>query len=115
MDDNKIPYHFSSRPYQQPFIRAVTASIRNESKIRYFMQVWHRRSGKDKVDIADCVPRRLIQDPCLVKVVYPTLTMGRDNLWNGIGGDGFRYREHIPAGLRAGEANETRMEIPCLL
>ena len=112
MDKPEIPFHFESREYQKPFIHAVDAAIHGESKIRYFLQIWHRRSGKDKVDIADCAPRRLIQDPCLVKFVYPTLTMGRDNLWNGIGGDGFRYREHIPAGLRVGEPNETRMEIP---
>ncbi len=112
MDENKIPYHFLSREYQRPFIRAVNESIKGRSKIRNFLQIWHRRSGKDKTDIADCAPRMLIQSPCLVKFVYPTLTMGRDNLWNGIGGDGFRYRAHIPDGLRAGEANETRMEIP---
>lgn len=111
MDENKIPYHFDSRPYQQPFIRAVNDAIKKKSQKRYFYQIWHRRSGKDKTDIADCVPRRLIQDPCLVKVVYPTLVMGRENLWDGIGGDGFRYRDHIPEGLRIGQPNETMMKI----
>lgn len=116
MDENAlnidIPFHFDSRPYQEPFVRAVNDAIKGKSKIRYFMQIWHRRSGKDKTDIADPVPRRLIQDACLVKFVYPTLSMGRENLWNGIGGDGFRYREHIAEGMRNGEPNETRMEIP---
>lgn len=60
------------------------------------------------------VPRRLIKDPCLVKVVYPTLGMGRNNLWEGIGSDGFRYREHIPPFIRAGAPNETRMSIPVI-
>lgn len=111
MDEQKIPYHFESRPYQQPFIRAVDDAIKGRSKVRYFYQVWHRRSGKDKTDIADCVPRRLIQDPCLVKFVYPTLVMGRENLWDGIGGDGFKYKDHIPEGLRVGKPNETMMKI----
>lgn len=111
MDANKIPYHFDSREYQRPFIRAVNDSIKGKSKVRYFYQVWHRRSGKDKTDIADCVPRRLIQDPCLVKMIYPTLVMGRENLWDGIGGDGFRYRDHIPQGIRIGHANETTMKM----
>lgn len=114
MDGNKIPYHFDSREYQRPFIRAVTASIRGESPIRYFYQIWHRRSGKDKVNIADSVPRRLAKDPCLVKYVYPTLVMGRENLWDAIGGDGFRYRDHLPEGIRAGHPNETTMKIPII-
>lgn len=110
--ETHFPFHFESRDYQRPFIRAVNDAIKGRSPIRYFLQVWHRRSGKDKTDIADPAPRRLIQDPCLVKFVYPTLKMGRDNLWNGIGGDGFRYRDHIDKTMRTGDPNETRMEIP---
>jgi len=111
-DDYILPYHFVARDYQVPFLRKVEASINGESQVRYFMHIWHRRSGKDKVGIADCVPRRLIKDPCLVKFVYPTLVMGRENLWDGIGGDGFRYREHIPRFIRDGHMNETTMKIP---
>ena len=53
-----------------------------------------------------------MQDPCLVKFVYPTLVMGRENLWDGIGLDGFRFREHIPSEMRKGVPNETTMKIP---
>lgn len=112
MDDRVIPYHFSARPYQIPFLRAVEASMLGKSPVRNFLQIWHRRSGKDKTNIADVVPRRLGFDPCLVKFVYPTLVMGRENLWDGIGGDGFRYIEHIPLWMRDGTANETTMKIP---
>lgn len=70
------------------------------------------RSGKDKTNIADVVPRRLIKDVGLVKYVYPTLVMGRDNLWDGMGLDGFKYIEHIPDFIRAGQPNSTRMTIP---
>lgn len=107
-----IPYHFKAREYQVPFLTEVEKAINGESQIRYFMQIWHRRSGKDKTDIADVAPRRLIKSPALVKYVYPTLIMGRDNLWDGIGKDGFRYREHIPPFIRADQPNETRMTIP---
>lgn len=69
------------------------------------------RSGKDKTDIADVIPRRLVKDPCLVKAVYPTLVMGRQNLWEGMGKDGFRYREHIPEFIREGKPNDTTMKI----
>lgn len=107
-----IPHHFTPRPYQIPFLRAVQASVDGESKIRNFMQIWHRRAGKDKTNIADTIPGRLIKDPCLVKFVYPTLVMGRENLWDGMGSDGFRYIEHLPEEIRAGKPNETVMKIP---
>lgn len=68
-------------------------------------------SGKDKCNIADIVPRRLLLSPTLVKYVYPTLVMGRDNLWDGMGSDGFRYLNHIPDEIRSGVANKTRMTV----
>lgn len=112
MDEKTIPFHFNAREYQVPFLDAVESAIDGTSKVRYFLQIWHRRSGKDKTNIADIAPRRLIRDPVLVKYVYPTLKMGRENMWEALGGDGFRYREHIPPFIRAGEPNETRMAIP---
>lgn len=112
MTNVNLPHHFIARDYQVPFLRAVEKAIRKESDIRYFFQVWHRRSGKDKTNIADVVPRQLIQFPCLVKYVYPTLVMGRDNMWDGIGSDGFKYMNHIPESIRAGSANEGRMKVP---
>lgn len=111
-EDTTIPFHFKARDYQVEFLREVEKAINGESKKRYFYQVWHRRSGKDKTNIADVAPRRLMKDPCLVKYVFPTLVMGRENLWDGMGKDGFRYREHIPDFLRAGKPNETLMKIP---
>lgn len=106
-----IPHNFRARTYQVPFLREVEKAINGESEKRFFYQIWHRRSGKDKTNIADVVPRRLIKDPCLVKYVYPTLVMGRDNLWDGLDGDGFKFINHIPKEIRSGEANETRMTI----
>lgn len=107
----KIPYNFVARQYQQEFLWEVQKAIEGKSEKRFFYQIWHRRSGKDKVDIADVAPRRLIRDPCLVKYVYPTLVMGRDNLWDGIGSDGFRYLNHIPEAFRVGKPNQSRMTI----
>ncbi len=112
METKSLPYNFEPRDYQIPFLEAVEASVHGESPIRYFYQLWHRRSGKDKVNIAEVVPRRLLLSPCLVRFVYPTLVMGRDYLWDGMGSDGFRFIEHIPDFVRAGQANQTRMTIP---
>jgi len=109
--DVLIPHNFVARDYQVPFLREVEKAINGESKKRFFYQVWHRRSGKDKTNIADVVPRRLLKSPSLVKYVYPTLIMGRDNLWNGIGKDGYKFIDHIPDRIVIGEKNETRMTI----
>lgn len=112
MDEQKIPYHFHARPYQVPFLLEIQRAIEGRSQKRFFYIIWHRRSGKDKVNIADVAPRKLISEPCLVKYIYPTLVMGRENLWDGIGSDGFRYREHIAEFMRSGPPNETTMKIP---
>lgn len=107
----KIPYNFTPREYQIPFLEEVDKAIDGKSDKRYFLQIWHRRSGKDKVNIAFNAPMRLVKDRCLVKYVYPTLVMGRENLWDGIDGNGFRYMDHIPDFIRKGSGNETVMKI----
>ena len=112
--ENEIPYHFEARDYQIPFLREAEKAVEGKSAVRYFMQIWHRRSGKDKVNIADVIPGRLIKDPTLIKFVYPTLVMGRDNLWEGIGSDGFKFIDHIPEFIRTGQANQSRMTIPII-
>lgn len=114
MSDTEIPFNFTPRKYQDAFLEQVELAMDKKSNKRYFMQIWHRRSGKDKVNIADVVPKRLIQDPTLIKYVLPTLVMGRDNLWEGIGSDGFKYLDHIPSFIRAGDPNNTRMTVPIL-
>ena len=40
-----LPLHFDPRPYQLPILRAV------DNGYRRIVQLWHRRSGKDKTDI----------------------------------------------------------------
>jgi len=107
-----IPHNFVARDYQINFLSEVEKALIGKSEKRFFYQIWHRRAGKDRSNIADTVPRRLVQSPCLVKYVYPTLVMGRDNLWDGIGADGFRYINHLPEEIRAGQANQSRMTIP---
>ena len=111
LNDNVIPFHFKARPYQIPALREIEKAIDGESNKRFFYLIWHRRSGKDKTCIADVAPSQLIKEPSLVKYIYPTLIQGRENLWDGIGGDGFRYREHIAPFIRGGEPNETLMKI----
>lgn len=112
-EENKIeiPHNYTPRDYQRPFLWEVRKAMLGQSEKKFFYQIWHRRSGKDKSNIADIVPRRLFQDPCLVKYVLPTLKMGRDNLWDGMGKDGFKFMNHIPEEMQIGQPNETRMTI----
>ena len=106
-----IPYNFTARDYQIPFLHEVEKSIKGESDIRYFYQIWHRRSGKDKSNMADTIPRRLIKDPCQVKYIYPTSVMGRGHLWEALDREGFRFINHIPQEIRVSDPNDTRMII----
>lgn len=106
-----IPHKFIARDYQVPFLREVERAIAGKSDKRFFYIIWHRRAGKDLSCISDIAPRRLIKDNCLVKYVYPTSIMGRDNLWTGMDKGGFKFIDHIPNELRVGDQNETRMMI----
>lgn len=107
----QIPHNFSPREYQLPFLREVEAAIDGRSTKRFFYQIWHRRSGKDKTNIAAIAPKRLIREPCLVKYIFPSLVMGRKNLWDGIDGTGFKYIDHIPEEIRFGKPNQTEMKV----
>jgi phage terminase large subunit len=109
-----MPYDFSARDYQRNFLREVERALAGKSDTRYFVQVWHRRSGKDKTNIADVAPRALLMRQQLVKYVYPTLVMGRQNLWETIGSDGKPFLKHIPDEIRKGDPNNTRMTIPII-
>lgn len=106
-----LPHNFVARDYQVPFLFEVQKARMGLSEKRYFMQIWHRRSGKDKTNIADIIPKQLVKEPGLVKYVYPTLVMARDNLWMGIGSDGYKYLDHIPKELHKNDPNNTRMTI----
>lgn len=110
-DTFRLPYNFKARDYQTNFLKEIDKALSGQSEKRYFVQIWHRRAGKDKTNIAYVVPQALLRSPTLVKYVYPTLVMGRDNLWDGIGGDGFKYIDHIPPEIRKGKPNNTRMTI----
>lgn len=106
-----IPFNFKPRDYQLEFLREVQKALQGKSQKRFFYQIWHRRSGKDKTNMAAVVPLKLIQEACLVKYVFPTMTMGRKNIWDGLDGGGFKYIDHIPTEIRHGTPNQTEMKI----
>ena len=88
-----IPHQFSPRPYQTPLLQA------RERGILRLIQVWHRRSGKDKTDI-NLMAREMVETVAPYFYIFPTYTQGKKILWDGMDRDGFRFMNHIPKELR---------------
>ena len=89
----ELPYKFAPWPHQEAIFRAFYA----EGK-RRFCEVWHRRSGKDKVFL------NLLIDQMSQRVgnychVFPQRNRARRIIWQGIDADGMRYTDHFPAPL----------------
>ena len=99
-----LPYKFEPRWYQLPVLKAF------DSGIKRILQLWHRRSGKDKLDL-NIVIREMAETVGMYYYLYPTYAQGKKALWDGIGKDGFRYIEHFPKDLIEGKPNETEMKI----
>jgi len=99
-----LPYHFEPRSYQLPVLQAF------DNGYNRIIQLWHRRSGKDKVDI-NITAREMQKKLGIYYYFYPTYTQGKKALWDGIGKDGFKYIEHFPKELLDGKPNDTEMKI----
>ena len=99
-----LPYNFEPREYQLDLLRAF------DSGYKRLIQLWHRRSGKDKTDI-NIIAREMQKNVGVYYYFYPTYSQGKKALWEGIGKDGFRYIEHFPKSLLDGKPNETEMKI----
>jgi hypothetical protein len=67
--------------------------------------VWHRRAGKDKTFLNHCV-KRMFERVGTYYYYFPTATMGRKILWDGIDKDGSRFIDHFPAELRDNVNNQ---------
>lgn len=99
-----LPYKFDPRPYQLPFLRAF-----DSGKYDRFIQLWHRRSGKDKLDL-NLVAREMQKHVGIYYYFYPTYSQGKKALWSNIGKDGVPYIDHFPTEL-VDSKNETEMRI----
>lgn len=99
-----LPYKFEPRWYQLPILEAFDKGIRR------ILQLWHRRSGKDKLDL-NIVIREMAEIVGMYYYFYPTYAQGKKALWDGIGKDGLRYIEHFPKELVEGKPNDTEMKV----
>jgi len=89
----KLPHNFTPRPYQLPFLHAMET----EKKLRACC-VWHRRAGKDKTFVNFLIPQ-MLQRKGAYNYYFPTASMGRDILWDGMDKSGFRFMDHFPPEL----------------
>src|SRR3990167_3613668 len=99
-----LPHQFEPREYQLPLLEAF------DSGYRRLLQLWHRRSGKDRTDV-NIVAREIQKEIGAYYYFYPTYAQGKKALWEGIGNDGFRYINHFPEPLVDGKPNDTEMKI----
>lgn len=88
----KIPYNFTPRKYQIPFLRAWDSGIK-----RLFI-VWHRRSGKDKTVIANLI-KRMMERKGTYYYTLPTYSQARKIVWLGADKEGFKFLDHFPKEL----------------
>lgn len=99
-----IPYNYTPRDYQLPFLRAMDNGVRNA------IQVWHRRTGKDKTDLNFTI-KEMMKRVGNYFYVYPTYAQGKKAMWDNIGKDGFPFLGHFPKEILAGPPNQTEMKI----
>lgn len=98
-----IPYKFTPRFYQIPFLGAVAQGIKRAIK------VWPRRHGKDKTDFNALIIEALKRTGNYF-YVFPTYSQGKKALWLNIDKDGFRTLDHCPPEIRK-SLNHSEMRI----
>lgn len=99
-----LPHKFEPRVYQLPILKAFDEGYRR------IIQLWHRRSGKDKLDL-NLVAREMANNVGIYYYFFPTYAQGKKALWDGIGKDGFKYIDHFPKEIVDGKPNDTEMKV----
>lgn len=88
-----IPYNFTLREYQKPFIDAM------ENKgYKFACLRWSRRHGKDKTCFCFII-RQMFKEVGNYAYIFPTASLARKAAWQNIDKNGFRLLDHLPAGV----------------
>lgn len=98
-----IPYNFHPRTYQLDLLRAL------DSGYRRAITVWHRRAGKDKT-LWNLIIKKAFERVGIYYYFFPEFAQGRRVVWDGIDGNGYAFRDHIPREL-VKQAHVTDMKI----
>jgi len=94
--DNKtiqIPHKFKPRPYQIPILKFIDGWWLRA------VQVWHRRTGKDKTDFAAIIVKKAFERVGVYFYIFPTYSQWKKVLWDWIDRDGLKVIDHIPKQL----------------
>ena len=82
-----------------------------DSGILRAVEIWHRRSGKDKT-LINLVAKKMMERVGTYYYFFPTYNQGKKILWEGRDRDGFKFTDHIPEALRTRtNASEMLIEI----
>ena len=84
-----LPHNFEPRDYQLPFLAAM------DNGCKRGVGVWHRRAGKEKTFI-NMTAKRMYQRVGTYYYYFPTQTMGRKILWDGMDREGMPFLNHFP-------------------
>ena len=106
-----LPHNYRPREYQLPVLSAMRTAQNPQGKLRG-CAVWHRRAGKDKTFLNYMIPR-MAERIGAYHYYFPTASMGRDILWDGMDRDGFKYLDHFPREFIS-RTNTTEMMIECV-
>jgi phage terminase large subunit len=101
----QIPYRLEPRHYQVPLLAAMDQGCKRA------VQVWHRRAGKEKTDLAAVMVPKMLERVGSYFYVFPEALQGRKIIWDGADKDGFRFIDHIPKEIMYGEPNNTEMKV----
>lgn len=100
----EIPYKYTPRHYQLPLWTALDSGVK-----RAFI-VWHRRAGKDK-SCLNYMIKSMFERVGSYFYYFPTMTLGRKALWDGIDSSGFAFIDHFPKEAIEGQPNNQEMRI----
>jgi len=100
-----IPYRFTARNYQIPFLQAMTGP----NALKRACIVWHRRAGKGKT-VLNFTIQKMLEKPGTYFHLFPEYTQGKKILWDGTDKQGFKFIDHFPKEL-VKKKNETELKI----
>ena len=104
-----LPYKYAPREYQLPFWQAMATPYNPDGKKRAVL-VRHRRAGKDK-DAFNYMVMMSFHRVGVYYYFFPSYAQGRKALWDNVDAAGFKFLDHIPKELIAGQPNQTEMKV----
>lgn len=90
----KVPQNFTPREHQLGLLRSLSA----EGAPTRSILLWHRRAGKDIVSWVHLITQAA-QKPGLYFYAFPTFTLAKKVIWNGIDENGLKVIDMIPKEL----------------